>query len=285
MAGRRPVAVEHEHFDWQGYALAFEQYGPAKGPAVLLMNGLLLDSLINRPLARRMAADGFRVILLDLLGHGASDRPVHATMNRVDFYGDQAIACLDHLGIDQAVVGGVSLGAIATLHATARYPERVRAQILEMPVMERSTIFAALLLVPLVLSTQYLRPLVRGFTGLVRRLPRPGNEIIAGGMNAASNRPEEIAAVLHGILVGPAVPPYPERQRMTQPALVIGHKGDWLHNLQDAHALVRQLPDARFIEARSILELRLKPDRLYPEIRDFLLSLDAAPRRTKNGEL
>ena len=83
----------------------------------------------------------------------------------------------------------------------------------------------------------------------------------------------------------PVVPPYPERKRMTQPALVIGHKGDWLHNLQDAHALARQLPDARFIEARSILELRLKPDRLYPAIRDFLLSLDAAPRQTKIGEL
>lgn len=285
MAGRRPVAVTREYFEWQGYAMAFERYGPVEGPAVLLMNGLLLDSLINRPLARRMAADGFRVILLDLLGHGASDRPTHASMNRIDFYGDQAIACLDHLGIERAVVGGVSLGAIATLHATAKYPERVRAQILEMPVMERSTIFAALLLVPLVLSTQYLRPLVRGFTGLMRRLPRPTNEVIAGGMNAGSNRPEEIASVLHGILVGPVVPPLPDRRRMTQPALVIGHKGDWLHNLQDAHALARQLPDARFIEARSILELRLKPDRLYPEIRDFLLGLDETVPQTQIGEL
>ncbi|MEQ9010891.1 alpha/beta fold hydrolase [Algiphilus sp.] len=270
-----PVAIMHEYFDWHGHAMAFECFGPSDGSPILLMNGLLLDSLVNRVLARRLAVDGYRVILLDLLGHGASDRPVHATMNRIDFYGDQAVACLDHLGIERAVVGGVSLGAIATLHATVKYPERVRAQILEMPVMERSTIFAALLLVPLVLSTQYLRPVVRGFTGVMRRLPRPRKEVAASVMNAMSNSPEQIASVLHGILVGPVVPPYPDRKRITQPSLVIGHKGDWLHNLEDAHALTRQLPDARFIEARSILELRTKPDRLYPEIVGFLRAVAA----------
>lgn len=278
-----PVAIMHEYFDWHDHTIAYECFGPHDGTPILLMNGLLLDSLVNRVLARRLAVDGFRVILLDLLGHGASDRPEYATMNRIDFYGDQAIACLDHLGIERAVIGGVSLGAIATLHATAKYPERVRAQILEMPVMERSTIFAALLLVPLVLSTQYLRPLVRGFTGVMRRLPRPRKEVVASVMNAMSNSPEQIASVLHGILVGPVVPPYPDRKRMTQPALVIGHKGDWLHNLEDAHALTRQLPNAHFIEARSILELRTKPDRLYPEIIGFLRGVDQQEASASTG--
>ena len=46
-------------------------------------------------------------------------------------------------------------------------------------------------------------------------------------------------------------------------------------DLEDAHALTRQLPDARFIEARSILELRTKPDRLYPEIVGFLRAVEA----------
>lgn len=282
MARAKPVAVTHEHFDWHGYAMAYEVYGPETGLPILLMNGLLLDSLVNRPLARLMAADGYRVILLDLLGHGASDRPQYATMNRVDFYGDQAIACLDHLGIAQAVVGGVSLGAIATLHATAKYPDRVRAQILEMPVMEMSTIFAALLLVPLVLGTHYARPVMRGFAGLMRRLPRPRQDVWASVMNAASSSPEQMASVLHGILVGPVVPPYPERRAMTQPALVVGHRGDWLHNLQDAHALARQLPNAQLLEAKSILELRTRPERLYPQIRDFLAALqtDKAERAT-----
>jgi pimeloyl-ACP methyl ester carboxylesterase len=260
------VSVSTGHFEWQGYRLAYECYGPEDGACCVLSNGLLLDSLINRPLARLLAADGYRVVLLDLLGHGQSDRPRHATMNRIDFYGQQMLACMDHLGIPHAVLGGISLGAIATLHAAVLAPDRIDGMLLEMPVMERSTIFAALLLVPVVLSINYAAPLVRGFAAVMRRLPRPRTEWAASLMNAGSSEPEQMASVLHGILVGPVVPPYPDRKRMQMPTLVIGHKGDWLHNLQDAQALSRQLPNARFVQAQSILELRRRPQRLYAEI-------------------
>jgi hypothetical protein len=57
---------------------------------------------------------------------------------------------------------------------------------------------------------------------------------------------------------------------MDVPALVIGHRSDRLHPFGDASRLAAQLPQARLVEARSLLELRLRPARLTAEIGSFL---------------
>ena len=76
--------------------------------------------------------------------------------------------------------------------------------------------------------------------------------------------------MLHGMLVGPITPTYEARHAIEAPALVIGHKIDFIHPFTDADHLTRQLQHARLIEARSIFELRLAPDRLTAEIAEFL---------------
>jgi hypothetical protein len=57
---------------------------------------------------------------------------------------------------------------------------------------------------------------------------------------------------------------------MTQPTLVIGHHADPLHPFSDSGMLVEELPNARLIEASSILEWRVTPDRLDDELARFL---------------
>jgi pimeloyl-ACP methyl ester carboxylesterase/acyl-CoA-binding protein len=261
--------VEQGTFKHEGYTLAYEIHGPDDGPPVVLLHGILLDAAVNRDLAAPMAEDGFRVILLDLLGHGRSDRAEAAEL-RNDFFADQVIACLDHLRIDQAVVGGVSLGAIVALHFAVKAPKRARALLIEMPVMEESTPFAAILLSPLVFATNYFAWLYRPFAQLLQKLPRPRRSVFESALNAAAQDPEAIRAVLHGVLVGPVVPPRRQRRHIEAPTLVIGHDRDWLHDLEDARALAEELPNGRLLTAKSILELRLKPDRLMPEILTFL---------------
>ncbi|MGQ0698670.1 MAG: alpha/beta fold hydrolase [Panacagrimonas sp.] len=267
--------VEQSYFFHGHYRLGYEVYGPAQGTPVLLIHGILLDAYCNRDIAGALAAEGYRVILLDLLGHGRSDKPTKAAEHRVDFYAEQVLGLMDHLGLERAIMGGVSLGAITTLTAACIAPHRVRALILEMPVMENAVPAAALMLVPLMLAVHYAKPLYRVFARLLRHLPEPRRAVMNSVRNALASEPEVIRAILHGILVGPVVPSLRRRKHIQQPSLVIGHARDPLHDLGDAKALKRQLPNAEMLVARSMLELRTKPERLMPQILDFLRRVPA----------
>ena len=234
------------------------------------MHGILLDSQMNRRLAANLVAAGNRVILLDLPGHGQSDKPRHASAHRMDSYAHYVVALLDELDIDEAVIGGVSLGANVSLQVAAQAPERVRALLVEMPVLEWAVPGAALVFLPMLLGVHYAAPLARAVAWLARRLPRTTIGPVDSVVGTLSLDPEETTAVLHGMLAGPITPTYEERHAIAAPALVIGHKIDFIHPFTDADHLARQLPLARLVEARSVIELRFAPDRLTTHIAEFL---------------
>ncbi|MCZ7629203.1 MAG: alpha/beta hydrolase [Microthrixaceae bacterium] len=267
-------------FTHRGHDLAYYTYG--SGDRLLVyMHGLLLDSDLNRGIAEALAEDGNRVVLLDLLGHGHSAHPKHASAYRIDSYASQVFALLDHLGVDQAVLGGLSLGANVSLFAAAQHPERVRGLVLEMPVMEWAVPSAALAFVPMLLAAHYAKP-VLGFTsGVFRRLPRTPFDPLNSLMHGASLPPDIFAAILHGVLVGPVVPTVEQREALTVPTLVLAHSRDLIHPFDDAVNLARQIPDAQLLRARSPLELRLRPGRLTDSITSFLVDTWAkAPTKT-----
>jgi pimeloyl-ACP methyl ester carboxylesterase len=255
-------------FSWEGRRLAYETYGEGDR-LLILIHGLLMDARLNRGIARVLAARGHRVVLLDLLGHGHSDKPQHAAEYRMDVYTEQVVALLDHLRTERAVVGGVSLGANVALHVAARHPQRVQGLVLEMPVLERAVPAAALTFVPALLAVHYALPLARVVSRLARWVSGTGNDTLGGLLAPLASRPEVTTAVLHGILVGPTVPTVDERRSIRAPALVLGHRADLIHPFSDAEALVRQLPEARLVGASSIVELRLRPRRLVHEIDRF----------------
>ena len=256
-------------FESGGLRLYYEIHG--HGPRVLVyIHGILLDANLNRRLAVDLAAKGNRVMLLDLPGHGLSDKPRRASFHRMDTYAHHVVALLDHLGIDKAVIGGVSLGASVALMAAAQSPQRVQGLIIEMPVLEWAVPSAALTFVPMLLAVHFARPVVRAFAGVMRRLPRTGVGALDSVMNSLSNDPVEIAAVLHGVLAGPITPTVDERAAMTMPTLVIGHGSDRIHPFHDAERLALRMPNARLVRANSLFELRVRPERLTNEIAELL---------------
>ena len=256
-------------FESGGLRLYYEIHG--HGPRVLVyIHGILLDANLNRRLAVDLAAKGNRVMLLDLPGHGLSDKPRRASFHRMDTYAHHVVALLDHLGIDKAVIGGVSLGASVALMAAAQSPQRVQGLIIEMPVLEWAVPSAALTFVPMLLAVHFARPMVRAFAGVMRRLPRTGIGALDSVMNTLSNDPVEIAAVLHGVLAGPITPTVDERAAMTMRTLVIGHGSDRIHPFHDAERLALRMPNARLVRANSLFELRVRPERLTNEIAELL---------------
>lgn len=263
-------------FESNGQRLYYEIFG--SGPDVIVyLHGLLLDTNINRGLAREWAQRGYRVVLLDLPGHGGSDKPRHATLHRFDRYARHVVNLLDHLGIEQAIVGGVSLGADVSLQVAVIAPKRVRALIVEMPVLENAAVTAAVIFAPLLMLVSLGRPLFSMTRRWFARIPRRDRGIADSMLNALSNDPVTMAAVLHGILVGPIAPDIVERSAVEVPTLIIAHNYDLIHPFTDARNLARQMPNTRLIYAHSILELRLKPARLMKQINAFLD--DCAPLR------
>ena len=226
------------------YRLAYEVYG--SGDRVLVwLHGLLLDANLSRDLARTLAAQGNRVVLLDLLGHGRSDKPRHAGPLRMDLYAEQVLCLLDELGVDQAVLGGVSLGTNVSLLTTVAAPGRVRGLVLEMPVLESAVPAAAGVFLPLLLGVHYARTAVRCVSRRPPACPATRFGPLDSFISAATSDPDEIAAVLHGSPARAHRPDLDQRRSITAPALVLGHGIDLIHSFTDAERLARQLPDAR----------------------------------------
>lgn len=188
----------------------------------------------------------------------------------MELFGRQVVALLDHLDIDQAVIGGTSLGANVTLETAVHAPERCRGLFMEMPVLERATPAAAVIFLPLVIAYAEAAGLFGAIASVIRRLPRGAWIYSDVLLDVLSREPEPSAAVLHGLLTGRIAPHPNDREKIEVPALVMGHTRDLLHPLSDAAALARELPNSELMQATSFFELRFPPNRLSDRIADFL---------------
>jgi pimeloyl-ACP methyl ester carboxylesterase len=255
-------------FDYNGHRISYEEFGSGKRPLVLI-HGLLMNRRMFDRLGPEMAAEGNRVITVDLLGHGRSDRPTEMSQYSMTFFADQVVALLDHLGIDNAVVGGTSLGANTTLELAYLAPKRVRGMMVEMPVLDNALLAAAVIFTPMMVGLRFGEPLLRLLASAARRIPRT-NPLIDIGLDWVRQDPAPSSAILEGLFLGSSAPHHQFRVQMTQPTLVIGHHADPLHPFSDSGMLAEELPNARLIEATSILEWRLAPTRLDEELASFL---------------
>ena len=267
----RPGGVHHTRHElpYGRYQLGYEVYG--SGDRVLLwLHGLLLDANLSRGLAEALAAKGNRVVLLDLLGHGRSDKPRDPTAHRMDLHVEQVVCLLDELGVDQAVLGGVSLGGDVGLLTAVAAPERVRGLILDMPALEWAVPMVAVVLVPLLLGVHHARVAGRLLAWTASRLPHSGFGPLDSVVAAVASDPDELVAVMHGVLLGPIAPTVEQRRSITAPALVMGHRRGLIHSFRDAENLTRQLADATLVRSHGVGELWLRPGRLTTELSAFL---------------
>jgi pimeloyl-ACP methyl ester carboxylesterase len=255
-------------FTYNGHRISYDEYGTGDRPLVLI-HGLLMNRRMFDRLAPAMAERGNRVITIDLLGHGRSDRPPDMTQYSMTFFSRQVEALLDHLEIEQAVIGGTSLGANVTLEGAFQFPERFRGMMVEMPVLDNALLAVAVIFTPIMISLRFGEPVLKWVASLTRRVPRT-NPLIDLGLDLIRQDPAPSEAVLEGLFLGTSAPHHNFRVQMTQPTLVIGHRADPLHPFSDSGMLAEELPNARLIQASSILEWRVSPERLDSEFAAFL---------------
>ena len=256
-------------FKHGGQKLAYEIYGEGSRNLVLLP-GLLLPSRMHEPLAHDLVERGNRIITLDLLGHGNSDRPRDMWRYSMPGFGRQVVALLDHLEIDQAVIGGTSLGANTTLETASLAPSRVRGMVIEMPVLDNALLACALAFTPMLVGLTFGEPITRPLASLLRRVPRVFGHYPNVWLDWVSQEPGPSAALLQGLFFGRVAPHREERKTFEAPAIVLGHPREPIHPFSDATMLAEELPNGSLVEANSLFELRFRPERLTAIIADFL---------------
>lgn len=98
------------------------------GDALIFIHGFPFDSSMwDFQLAA--VPPGWRFIAPDMRGFGESESSGSGPYT-MDTYAEDVVALMDHLGIDQAVICGLSMGGYVALSLAKRYPDRVRALVL-----------------------------------------------------------------------------------------------------------------------------------------------------------
>jgi pimeloyl-ACP methyl ester carboxylesterase len=261
-------------FRYGGHRIAFADYGDGE-QTLVLVHGLLMNRHMYDNLAPEMVARGYRVITVDLLGHGTSDKPADMRAYSMSGFADQVAALIEHLELDRPVVGGTSLGANVALELATRHPRAARALFIEMPVLDNALVAAGLIFLPILLTLRVGKPLLRGVAELTNRIPR-SNFLVDILLDWTRRPPEASEAVLEGLLFGRTAPPREERELIGLPALVIGHPADPLHPFTDSDMLAEEMPGARLVNAESIFEWRISPGRLDDELAEFIADVYAA---------
>ena len=193
-------------------------------------------------------------------------------------YARHVVALMDHLKIEQSVVMGTSLGANVALEIAAQNPARLRALVIEMPVLDNGLLWSALTFTPLLVALTFGEPVMKLVSRVTRAVPRAalphyGNVVL----DLVRQQPGPSGALLQGLFFGRIAPPRSERSTFTTPTLVLGHPRDPVHPFSDADMLVKELPNGRLLRANSLVELRMQPQRLTEEIAAFVDEAWAKP--------
>jgi pimeloyl-ACP methyl ester carboxylesterase len=105
---------------------------------------------VNQPLGLYRPVAGVRLIAFDVRGHGDTRPLGDPSKLTIATIADDLIGLMNHLGIERAIVGGISLGAAVAVNVALRYPERalglvlVRPAWIDRPLPENVAIYTAI---------------------------------------------------------------------------------------------------------------------------------------------
>jgi pimeloyl-ACP methyl ester carboxylesterase len=235
-----------------GVRLDYEIEG--QGAPVLWQHGL--GATAAQPAEVFPQEAGLQRITLLCRGHGGSSLGPLPRLSIRQFAND-AVELLDHLNIEQAMVGGISLGAAVALNIAARRPGRVSKLVLARPAWVDVPAPETMEFYPVIsrlLATHDENDALHQFQNLPEYLSlrsvAPDNAISLVSFFTRP-RPETTIALLSTIpMDGPGVTRI-EMAALCVPTLVIGNGQDHVHPLSYAKALADTIPGALFCEITS----------------------------------
>jgi pimeloyl-ACP methyl ester carboxylesterase len=216
-------------------------------------------------------ARDFRVVRLELRGHGESEipGPTQLTFERLR---QDVVELLDHLGVERAHLMGSSAGAFVSQSVAANYPQRILtlACFAATPGMKKG-------------KTDYASWVARiGAKGVAAFLREtiadrinvnavePG--FIDWFINESARAPVEVLARIVPLMASMDLAP--ELPKIRCPTLVVVPGGDPIHEVEEYRVLERLIPDCEFIVYAGMPHniTDAVPDRCALELKRFLLS-------------
>src|SRR5262245_4662126 len=111
--------------------IVFHYLDVGQGTPFVFQHGIGGD--VRQPAGLFRPPKSIRLLCLDARAHGQTQPLGDASALNFDVLGDDLVAWLDHLGVERAIVGGISMGAGVALNVAVRYPERVAGLMLSRP--------------------------------------------------------------------------------------------------------------------------------------------------------
>ncbi|MGZ8373789.1 MAG: alpha/beta fold hydrolase [Nitrospira sp.] len=253
-----------------GITLAYNDQG--SGLSIIFLHAFPLNRTMWAEQEKAFASQ-FRVVTIDLRGHGESDAPLWRYT--LDQAADDVIGLLDHLSIRQAVFVGLSMGGYVLFALYRKYTDRVKGLVLAdtraqadtaegkearfqmaQTAYQKGPSAIADIMIPKLLSpaTVQTKP------GLVRhvRAMIEGNQIsgIAGDLMAMAERPDSVTLL----------------KQITCPAQIIVGELDLPTPPSDAKLMANLIPNARLaiIPAAAHLSNLEKPDTFNNTVSEFV---------------
>ncbi|MEU4267980.1 alpha/beta fold hydrolase [Streptomyces sp. NPDC026092] len=251
-----------------GLTIGYEDRGT--GPALVLVHGHPFDRSMWRHQIDRFAAT-HRVVAPDLRGYGATT-VVPGTTPLSVFAGDLA-ALLDHLGVEEFVLGGLSMGGQIVMECYRLFPGRIRSLVLAdtFPAAETEEGRAG----RYAMAERLVREGMRGYADeVLDRMVAPYNTHAAPHVHRMmlSTDPEGAAAALRGRAERPDY-----RALLTTvavPALVVVGRDDAFTPVADAEAMHAALPHSTLVvvERAAHMPNLERPEEFDAALATFLAS-------------
>jgi sugar phosphate isomerase/epimerase/pimeloyl-ACP methyl ester carboxylesterase len=230
----------------------FNYQESGRGVPFIFQHGLTAD--VTQPFLLFQPPSGFRLYSFDCRAHGQT-RPVGPEDKiSIAAFADDLGAFMDHLKLEKAVVGGISMGAAVALNFTLRNPHRVRALVLQRPAWldgprkENVEVYSTM--------AQIIRQYggVKGldvfkatplFQKIFKESPNAAKSLIGQFLHP---RAEESVALLEKIPLDAPNLDRAEWRAINVPTLVLANRQDPIHPYEFGEIIAREIPGAEFKE-------------------------------------